>query len=705
MVVESPHIIGLVFITPWMALLGIAGILIPLAIHLLFRRRRTTMEWAAMHLVQQAWASRKSRVRIEQMLLLISRCLIPLLLGLALAQPLFDSNWFSGGPVNRYIIIEDGITSMTRTDSGRSDLEDAKDSVLRYLETVPAGDPVTVITMSDNTTTGPTTNPETIRRIISGIESSHLPSDLRTSISVASDLIESLDDGSRSEIMLATGYRRGSLSDGRKDPVVLDSSVDLVRNTRQTSVPDNLRIVDVVPNRSFVLADADGSERLRNAHSSTATITIARDGPGYPQTSTSILVRGGTRESSRNIEWSEGRRTIVTTIDLPIDRTSDAGEAFGVEILPTDSLPEDNLWYLNMGSIDGIDMLILDRPAPGSTSWIPYALDPMSSDTMSLRTIDPVSLIESDIRGTDIIIVVRPDLVPSDSMRHLITHLESGGSIIIAPPASMNHGWVDSWNSELDVPWEWDQQVRIHDRPTGLSITDDMVDHLRSIGTELETLLTPVAVERIQIITPRDGCETILGTTNGDPFLITSPPSRSGSGSVIAFASPMNTDWTDLPTRPLMVPLFQELIRDAVSRNGTTSQHTIGVPVESTRGRFESMRSTHLPIIDFLNPETVVFDTPGHWILREDGSNPDRIHSSNIAPGSSSTSPIDDIEIRALVDHPVGWIELDSDRPDSTVVNSASVTRYIILILLVLAVGETVLSRLFTHSRYRNPGA
>ena len=694
--------LGLMFITPWMVLLGLCGILIPLAIHLLFRRRRSPMDWAAMQFVLKAWASRKSRVRIEQILLLISRCLIPLLLGLALAQPVLDSSWFSTGPINRYIIIEDGITSMTRIDSMRTDLEHTKENVLRYLQSVPPGDPITIIMMSDNEPAGPTTVPEVAQRIVDRIESSHLPTDLRTSVAIASRLIEGLGDGERSEIMLAGGYRMGSFPESRDDRIEIDESTTLVRTGAVPAASANRRLESVVPNRSFVLIDQDGSERMRNIHSSTATIVVGRDGPEYPRETTSITARGGSRESVREIEWPEGRRKVVTTIDLPVEGSSQGDEVFEIELLPPDSLPEDNHWYLNIGSVDEINVLILDRPAPDSTGWLPYALDPTSSETISIRSIDPVSLIENDLRRTDMVIVVRPDLILPDAMKNLATYLDSGGSIITLPPPSTNHEWSSMWNSHLDVPWEWSEQTKVYELPAKLVMKDVRSNNLGSISMEVEKLLDPVSVERIQMITPREGCEMIFTTTNDDPFLVTSSVAGSPTGSMTAFTSPMNTDWTDLPTRPLMVPLIQELIRDAVSKRGTVSQHTVGVPVTKTEGRFESVGSPRVPIRSTEEPGTITFDAPGHWILRDDSSITPRIHSSNIASGSSSTTLIEDTDIRSIIDHPVGWITLDPERHATPENAGSPITRYLLLLLFVVAVGETIMSRLFTHSRFKS---
>ncbi len=699
MLVEHPHGLGLMFITPWMVLLGSCGILVPLTIHLLFRRRRSPMQWAAMHFVMQAWASRRSRVRIEQLLLLISRCLIPLLLGLALAQPVLDSSWFSSGIVNRYIIIGDGITSMTRIDNSRTDLEHTKENVLRYLESVPPGDPITIIAMSSNEPTVPTTSPRAIRRFVDRIGSTHLPTDLRSSIETASGLIAGLADGERSEIVLAGGHRMGSFSESRDERIEMDESTTLVRITPSPALGVNQRLENVVPNRSFIIVDRDGSERMRNIHSSTATVVIARDGPDYPSGNTSIIARGTNGESVREIEWVEGRREMVTTIDLPVEGSSGGDEMFEIELLPSDALPDDNRWYLNIGSVEEIDILILDRSTSDSTDWLSYALNPMSSESVSVRTIDPVSLIESDLRRTDMVFVVRPDLVPPDTTGILLSHLESGGSIVVTPPDSTDHRWVESWNTTFDVPWEWNEQTLVHDRPTTLLMADDHSNTLKSISTEVESLLGPVTVDRIQMITTRDGCERIFVTSDGDPFLITSNDSGSSPGSITAFASPMNTEWTDLPTRPLMVPLVQELVRDAVSRRSKDTQHTVGVPVSTTSGRFESVRSSGVPVRNPDRPQIVFFDAPGHWIHRDDSSIPSRIHSSNIASGSSSTTPIGDTDFESLVNHPTGWRIFDPEQPRNREGTGSPITRYLLLLLLMVTVGETVMSRLFSHAR------
>src|SRR5436305_13189771 len=65
---------------------GVAGaaVGVPVIIHLLNRRRFKIVEWAAMRFLIQAQKKNSRRIRLEQFILLLLRCLIILLVALAM---------------------------------------------------------------------------------------------------------------------------------------------------------------------------------------------------------------------------------------------------------------------------------------------------------------------------------------------------------------------------------------------------------------------------------------------------------------------------------------------------------------------------------------------------------------------------------------------------------------------------------------------
>ena len=66
--------------------LGAAAFLIPLLIHIFNRSRFRVVQWGAMHLLESVLRVNRKQVQLEQIILLIIRCAIPILLALCLAR-------------------------------------------------------------------------------------------------------------------------------------------------------------------------------------------------------------------------------------------------------------------------------------------------------------------------------------------------------------------------------------------------------------------------------------------------------------------------------------------------------------------------------------------------------------------------------------------------------------------------------------------
>src|SRR5207248_11783739 len=86
---RAPHaaqLMPLSFLNP-LLLWGIGLTSIPVIIHLLQRRRYRVVRWGAMEFLLLSVKKRSKRLRIEQLLLLLLRCLVILLVVLALCRP------------------------------------------------------------------------------------------------------------------------------------------------------------------------------------------------------------------------------------------------------------------------------------------------------------------------------------------------------------------------------------------------------------------------------------------------------------------------------------------------------------------------------------------------------------------------------------------------------------------------------------------
>lgn len=90
MVIEhlSSPMLAFALISPALFWAGLALPAIPILIHILNRRRYKVVPWAAMEFLLRAMKKNRRRLRFEQLLLLVTRCSLLVLAGLALSRPM-----------------------------------------------------------------------------------------------------------------------------------------------------------------------------------------------------------------------------------------------------------------------------------------------------------------------------------------------------------------------------------------------------------------------------------------------------------------------------------------------------------------------------------------------------------------------------------------------------------------------------------------
>lgn len=118
-----------------------AGIGVPIAIHLLSRRRFRRVPWAAMELLERAFKKTRKRLRMENLLLLLLRILAILLIALALADPRWErSQFFGSGPESKVavLVLDTSFSMDARDPSDRSAFSRAQDAANRVLQALDA---------------------------------------------------------------------------------------------------------------------------------------------------------------------------------------------------------------------------------------------------------------------------------------------------------------------------------------------------------------------------------------------------------------------------------------------------------------------------------------------------------------------------------------------------------------------------------------
>src|SRR5271155_3018498 len=111
------------FLNP-LLLFGMAAIAAPIIIHMFMNRRIKQVVWAATRFLKTSIQKNRKRMNLEDIILLLVRCLLLILLALAMARPIFKSAATPVVPVGRTsetaVIAIDNSYSMGQSNGGPS---------------------------------------------------------------------------------------------------------------------------------------------------------------------------------------------------------------------------------------------------------------------------------------------------------------------------------------------------------------------------------------------------------------------------------------------------------------------------------------------------------------------------------------------------------------------------------------------------------
>jgi hypothetical protein len=110
----------------------------------------------------------------------------------------------------------------------------------------------------------------------------------------------------------------------------------------------------------------------------------------------------------------------------------------------------------------------------------------------------------------------------------------------------------------LDLPWSVALESAVVDPPRRLPSEQPDSPLTGLIGSEMIELAPSVRIDRRLPVDGVPDGDLVLVDEAGDPVLLDAPV---GAGRVVFFAVTPELAWTDLPVRPLMVPLVQEIAR------------------------------------------------------------------------------------------------------------------------------------------------
>jgi hypothetical protein len=745
------------FVTPALAIAGLAAVAIPIIIFLLWRQRRKPIEWAAMRFLLDAYRKHRRRLRLEQVILLAVRCLAVAAAGVALARPLLKSAGLldPGGARIVYLVVDDGVAAGLQSSSGETSLDAHVARAREIVRALAPGDRVGIVTAARPARavlSPPSTDHGAVADLLESMTASRAPTDLPGAIQATADALAAIDaQHERTFVYLLSDFRTGSaVLEERLPPALaaLGDRVVLRATPPAAEAIGNVQITDVAPARRVVLAGADdGSGQI-------AVRLVRRGALDSAVTQVRVSGEGIATAPPRTVAWEPGQTD--ATVDFVVDFAATRDRETGLTVaIDGDALPADDHRHVVVALRRTIRVAIVDRRSfgfepgldrLGPGQWIHRALAPAENAQVDAVFVEPAAIDVADLRVADAAFLPRPDLLPDGAWSIIRAFVDGGGILFITPPPDQTvHRWTDHLRSDLGLPWQIEREVRTLDAPVALALDQPRSALLTMVAADLEELCRPVfATRMLAIDAERTQAETILAFDGGAPAMIaggrtpsfgatngggtppsgatgSTPPSAeptapgaepdgSSRGLVIYLAVAPSLDWTNLPSKPLMVPLLHESLRQGIS------------VVRSSRAALAGDRPA-LP----LGPAAAALIAPGgDRIELEPAARPARalaldglyrvvdaaaqdvgLVAVNVDARGADVAPQADSAVRAWLATSGAWGILATDAIAADLArgeSGAPIAGILLAILLGLVLVETILARWFSHARTMAPG-
>ena len=701
------------FAHPAIAWAAVASVALPVIIHLLFRRRRVPVEWAAMELLREAVRRTNRRMKLEQWLVLALRCLTLLAAGLAIAAPLLDAA-SAGAEVRRLVVVvvDNGAASALRSGS-ESELARVVGEVRAMLAERASRDRVGIVLAAKPAALvlSPTADAAAVEQALSRIEPSETPGEMKDALALAVATIDGERAAGRSvdevgRVVVASAFRRASVGDGA-----------VLASARAADAPP-IEVI-ALPPASGVASDVRVARvEARPAPAGDAIAvraTIAREGASLEaaQTFVRVSAAGMSSPPARAVMWEKGQAEATVDFQLVPAGLAPGTRRIGVAVtIDDDALAPGNSGFvavdvrreLEIGVVGrrvSLDAADIER-VPASL-WVSRALSPAVGSGMRVRDIDPSSCDERALLGLDAVVLARPDLVSPAACDAVGAFARSGGVVIVLPSGeSLAQPWGQAVFSKLAVPMRIAAEAVEHAPALRLAEEQPASGLLAAVAPEMAALVAPIESTRSVAFTGFTKGEVVLAQADGSPFVLASAPRRDDGaaehGLVIAFAAAPELTWTNLPVKPLMVPLMQEIVRAGTQIAAGRNEVEVG---ERLRGEpstaMRDERGSSLSILEDGASREVV---PHAGIWRSESG---ALAAANIRASSIALAPSAADAVRTAL-APLGEVRFraaDQDQPAVETHAGAQWAFGLFVIALALLLVEGVLSRIFSHASLR----
>lgn len=699
---------SLAFLVP-LFLLGIAGIVVPIVVHLTRRQRRNVVRFPSLMFLQKIPYQERRRRRIQHWFLLSLRALALILVAAAFARPFFQEGSIgaaaSGGP-REVVVLLDRSYSMEVGDQ----METARERAAAVFSDLGPLDRASLVTFARGAQVVARSTSDRLRLqgAVDTVRVSSGATRFGPALKVAQTILEESNLPSGEVYLLSDFQRNGWTGD---EGVRLPPGSRLIPVSLGTGDPvDNLMVTDASLPRQSV----SGRERI------TPTARIVRRGGDEPRDVEVTLELDGQEIQRRTLTVAPNSATTVTFQPFTLSRPHTRGTIR----LPDDAVVTDNSHHFVLSPGQALQVLIVEAAsASGDVSlYLRGALDISDDGRFAVRTRRAGTIRPVDLDQTAAVFLndVRIDGGSAERLRGFV---EAGGGVLVAFGQGSD-GWPASAADLLPGT-----VAAIEDRLQGSGGRLGYLDYEHPI---FEVFAGPRSGDftgarfyRARRFEPADSAAVLARYDDGSVALA---ELRYGRGRVLVWTSSLDAFWNDLALQPVYLPFVHRLAEYLGGRTETVpwfvtghvvdlgdpeALQTAGLVSSEAAGLVDGLEQVaitpsgstqSLPAAD--GPRYLPLEEHGFYTVREPGSEPERpfVMAVNADLEESDLARMDPEELvlqieaaAASGDAPVTEEAFELRREDQE--RRQSIWRWLLLGALVLLIAETVISNMVSRRR------
>jgi hypothetical protein len=673
------------FLTP-LFLLGLAGLAIPVIIHLIQRERKHVVEFPSLMFLRRIPYQSVRRRHVRHWPLLLLRLAALALIVLAFARPFFrraDVAAAAGGGAREVVILVDRSYSMAYGDRWARAIDAARNAVT----SIGPADRASIVFFATGAQVALRSTGDR-ERLLAALASEKAPGAGATRYGPALKLAGSILSESalpRREAVLITDFQKSGWQ-GAEGVRLPDRAV-------VTPVPigsgetANVAVTPVSLQRSAF----SGQERIA------VTAGVINRGPQPVSGLAVTLEIGGRAQQTERLGVDAHGSASVTFTPF----TPDGRDTRGTVRIANDSLPHDNAFHFVVAPKRPLKLVIAERGGgTGSSLYLSRALSLADAPPVdvSLRQVENLS---GDELGSTAVVVLNDVPVSTPLAERLARFVERGGGLFVVL------GGRAAWpGTSADIlPAHPGTAV---DRTRGTAARLGALEYGHSV---FEPFRKPRSGDFSSarfygyraVNLGKDG-RTIARFDDGAPALV---ERRVGSGRVLMWTSSLDVQWNDLALKPVFLPFLHRVVRHLAAYEERASWSTVGDVFEAASAREPRTGRVALTpggerlALDEEGSDVLALDEQGFYEIRAQGRESDvpLTVASNVDLSESDLAPMDPQELVAAATGRAGAgaIDVAGGAPTDDAQERAQKIWWNLLFAgLILLGAETVLAHRFT---------